>query len=96
LTATDLGGDWEIWFMKRSRHILSIITALLVLVSPTASFAWNPTGHRAIASIAYRQLDDQTRRKIAEVLKRHPAYADLWANRPTNGADEIQNPAMRE
>ena len=33
--------------------------------SPTASFAWNPTGHRVIASIAYRQLDDQTRRKIA-------------------------------
>jgi hypothetical protein len=77
--------------MKRSRHILSTITALLVLVSPPASFAWNPTGHRVIASIAYRQLDDQTKRKIAEFLKRHPAYADLWANRPTNGADEIQN-----
>ncbi len=77
--------------MKPSRRILSIITVLLVLVSPTASFAWNPTGHRVIASIAYRQLDDQTRRKIAEVLKKHPACADLWTNRPTNGSDEIEN-----
>jgi S1/P1 Nuclease len=44
-----------------------------------------------IASIAYRQLDDQTKRKFAEVLKKHPAYADLWANRPTNGPDEVLN-----
>ena len=64
---------------------------LVILGCPAASFAWNYTGHRVIASIAYRQLDDQTRRKIAEVLKKHPAYADLWANRPTNGPDEILN-----
>ena len=25
------------------------------------------------------------------MLKKHPAYADLWANRPTNGPDEILN-----
>ncbi len=77
--------------MKRSRRLLTLITAILVLVSPAASFAWNPTGHRVIASIAYRQLDDQTRRKLAEILRKHPAYADLWANRPTNGSDEIEN-----
>ncbi len=86
-----MGAISEVRFMKRSRRILSIMTALLVLVSPTASFAWNPMGHRVIASIAYRQLDDQTRRQIAEVLKKHPAHADLWANRPTNGGDEIEN-----
>ena len=70
---------------------MRIITAFLVLVTPPSSYAWNYTGHRVIASIAYRQLDDQTKRKIAEVLKKHPAYADLWANRPTNGPDEILN-----
>ena len=68
---------------------MRIITAFLVLVTPTSSFAWNPKGHRVIASIAYRQLDEQTKRKIAEVLKKHPAYADLWANRRTNGPDEV-------
>jgi hypothetical protein len=70
---------------------LRLITATLIILTPTTSFAWNYTGHRVIASIAYRQLDDQTKRKIAEVLKKHPAYADLWANRPTNGPDEILN-----
>ena len=25
------------------------------------------------------------------MLKKHPAYADLWVNRPTNGPDEILN-----
>jgi hypothetical protein len=70
---------------------LSHITAILIILTPRTSFAWNFTGHRIIASIAYRQLDDQTKRKIAEVLRKHPAYADLWANRPSNGRDEILN-----
>src|SRR6516162_1797549 len=30
---------------------------------------------------------------IEEVLKKHPAYADPWANRPTNGPDEILTPS---
>ena len=77
--------------MKSSRRIQIIITALFVLVIPTTSFAWNPTGHRVIASIAFQQLDETTKRKIAEVLKKHPAYVELWADRPTNGAEEVQN-----
>jgi hypothetical protein len=70
---------------------LRLFTAILIILTPRPSFAWNYTGHRVIASIAYRQLDDQTKRKIAEVLRAHPAHADLWANRPTNGPDEILN-----
>ena len=63
-----MGSYSEIRFMNRSRRSLRIITAFLVLVTPTSSYAWNYTGHRVIASIAYRQLDDQTKRTIAEVL----------------------------
>ena len=77
--------------MRRSRCLVPFISAVLILTHPTGSFAWNYTGHLVIASIAYRQLDDQTKQKIAEVLKKHPAYADLWAHRPTNGPDEILN-----
>jgi hypothetical protein len=69
--------------------ILRAFTAILIILTPRTSFAWNYKGHRVIASIAYRQLDDQTKRKIAEVLRTHPAHADLWANRPTNGPNEI-------
>src|SRR6516165_6786572 len=68
-----------------------LFTAVLIILTPTISFAWNYMGHRVIASIAYRQLDDQTKREIAEVLRKHPAYAELWANRPTSGPDEILN-----
>jgi acetolactate decarboxylase len=44
-----------------------------------------------IASIAYRRLDEATRRRLHEILKHHPAYAPLWTNRPTNGPDEALN-----
>src|SRR5271157_4733067 len=82
-----MGSYSEIRFMNRSRRSLRIITSIVIILTPPSSYAWNYTGHRVIASIAYRQLDDQTKRKIAEVLKKHPANADLWAN----GPDEILN-----
>jgi hypothetical protein len=80
--------------MRVWNRFVTLTTAILILLTPTASFAWNYTGHRVIASIAYRHLDDQTNRKIAEVLKKHPAYADLWVNRRTNGPDEGIAPAL--
>jgi hypothetical protein len=77
--------------MRMVRWSRSVAAVLVILALPEACFAWNYAGHRVIASIAYRQLDDQTKRKIAEVLKKQPAHADLWANRSTNGPDEILN-----
>jgi S1/P1 Nuclease len=74
------------------RKWFPLTLALLCLVAiPSATFAWNFTGHRVIASIAYRQLDEPTKKRIAEVLKKHPAYVELWANRDTNGPDEVLN-----
>lgn len=67
------------------------IAATLLLALPTASLAWNSTGHRVIASIAYRQLDEDTRRRVAEALRAHPAAVELWTNRPGNGPDERLN-----
>ena len=75
----------------RSNPLRTVLTIALVTLITKDNHAWNCTGHRVIASIAYRQLDEQTKRKIAEVLKKHPAYADLWVKRPTNGPDEILN-----
>jgi hypothetical protein len=70
---------------------LRLITAILIILTPTTSFAWNYAGHRVIASIAYRQLDDQTKRKLAEVLRKHTAYSDFWAKRSSNGPDATLN-----
>jgi len=39
----------------------------------------------------YRQLDEPTKRRIADVLRKHPAYAQLWVDRSTNGPDEVLN-----
>jgi hypothetical protein len=77
-------------FTKSTRRVVS--AALICLfVFPSTAPAWNGTGHKAISSIAYRQLDDATRTRIGELLKKHPAYAELWKDRKGNGPDEVLN-----
>jgi len=86
---TDLP-PWRMQPMSRKWLPLSL-TLLCFVAIPSATFAWNSTGHRVIASIAYRQLDEPTKRRIGEMLRKHPAYVELWSNRETNGPDEVQN-----
>jgi hypothetical protein len=77
-------------FTKSTRP--GVAAALLCLfVFPNTAPAWNGTGHKAISSIAYRQMDDATKARIGELLKKHPAYTELWTNRKGNGADETLN-----
>jgi len=73
------------------RQILLITLAASLSLFGAPARAWNYAGHRVIASIAYRQLDQPTRARIAQVLKAHPAYGKLWKDRETNGPDEILN-----
>ncbi len=75
--------------MSRALRLIALV--FVVLAVPSLAQAWNSTGHRVIASIAYRQLDEQTRQRIADALKTHPAYADLWATRASNGPDAVLN-----
>ena len=42
------------------------LSLLLFAAIPSAAFAWNSTGHRVIASIAYCQLDKPTKRRSAK------------------------------
>ncbi len=76
---------------QTSRWFLATTTALVLVVAPSTSFAWNDAGHRVIATLACRQLDDATQKRVVEVLRKHPAYADLWVNRATNGPDDAVN-----
>ena len=39
--------------------------------------AWNRTGHRAIASIAYSKMNPVARRRVDALLRAHPDYARL-------------------
>ncbi|WP_165231296.1 S1/P1 nuclease [Aquisphaera insulae] len=77
--------------MSRARTPLIVFLAAAVLAFPPGARAWNPKGHRVVSTIAYRQLDDRTRQKIAAILKQHPASQRLWFDRATNGKDEVLN-----
>jgi hypothetical protein len=54
------------------RHFLP---ALLLLTLPLE--AWNATGHRIIAAIAYDHLTPQAKARVDELLKQHPDFANL-------------------
>lgn len=42
--------------------------------------AWNSAGHMTVALLAYRQLSDGAKLKVAEILRRHPHY-DLYLSK---------------
>lgn len=77
--------------MTRTMQHLGSLVMLAALLAPVSAFAWNPTGHRVIVSIAYRQLDESTWQKLGALLRNHPAAAQLWTNRALNGPDEVLN-----
>ncbi len=77
--------------MTRTMQHLGSLVMLAALLAPVSAFAWNPTGHRVIVSIAYRQLDESTWQKLGALLRNHPAAAQLWTNRASNGPDEVLN-----
>ena len=74
--------------MHRAQVAFRIFIAMGICLIPRVAQGWNYAGHRVIASIAFRQLDESTKKSIAAVLKKHPAYIDLWVNRQNNGPDE--------
>jgi S1/P1 Nuclease len=75
----------------RPRRFIVVVLVALLTLSPSAATAWNATGHKVISSIAHRQLDDGTKNRIGDVLRKHPAYDQLWKDRKTNGPDEVLN-----
>jgi hypothetical protein len=75
----------------RGRRFRLFVVTLAIFFVTAPCLAWNYTGHRIIASIAYRQLDAPTRQRVAEILQAHPAAKELWAMRMTNGRDESLN-----
>src|SRR4051812_38156313 len=73
--------------MRKCPLILAI--TLWCGLAPLSTHAWNKTGHRAIALIAYRQLDEGTRQKIAEVLRKNPTAYDRWEERRINSDTDV-------
>ena len=59
----------------------------LVLMLPATAYAWGPTGHMAVALIAYRKLDSDAKTKVDALMKQHPAYDEFVGKKPKNYPD---------
>jgi S1/P1 Nuclease len=71
------------------RRAINCVLVWCLTISPAS--AWNVTGHKIIASIAFRQLSADDQAKIVAILKCHPRFAeDLDEQMPdaVRGADE--------
>jgi hypothetical protein len=69
----------------RPLGLLAAWTATLYFISPAV--AWNATGHRVIAAIAYEHLTPLARTRVNEMLKHHPDYATLLTRNAPDDAD---------
>jgi len=63
------------------RKVAPMLISFLLLISwtVTPALAWNATGHKIVASIAFRQLTAAEQAKIAAALKRHPRFTEDFA-----------------
>jgi hypothetical protein len=76
--------------MRRSMVVLTLFG--MIFAQQPVAFAWNSTGHRIVAYIAYKQLDDGTKQRVVAALKNHPAAStDLWTRGGINGTDTDLN-----
>jgi hypothetical protein len=64
-------GGWPLIVSPMKR----LAVVLLVILSARPTYAWNETGHKAIALLAYHQLTPATKTRVDQLLSRHPDYA---------------------
>ena len=58
------------------RRAAGLFAAALLLLLPPAAGAWWDAGHETVAAIAWRQLEPAKRAELADLLRKHPRYAD--------------------
>ncbi|MFT3848597.1 MAG: S1/P1 nuclease [Propionivibrio sp.] len=69
-----------------SRYWL-LLPILLACLLPGTAAAWNFTGHRLSACIAWDQLSASSRQHVVKLLRAHPDYA-YWTHKAGNAAPE--------
>lgn len=60
------------------RYCLALLCTALILTD--SALAWNEIGHMAVARIAYREMDDGLKVRVAKLLQEHPHYKDYLSN----------------
>jgi hypothetical protein len=61
----------------RQLGLLAASFSILFSLAPPAA-AWNSTGHRLIAAIAYDRLTPKTRARVDALIRQHPDYEKLF------------------
>ncbi|QDU25248.1 S1/P1 Nuclease [Anatilimnocola aggregata] len=56
------------------RKAITALLIVLLLVGPT--YAWNDLGHKIVAAVAWRQLNNNERDRVIALLKNHPRFAE--------------------
>jgi hypothetical protein len=64
------------------------IVCLIISVCSTTSHAWNDTGHRLVALIAYERLTPERRAELVKLLEKHPRFAEDFEKRMPRGLSE--------
>lgn len=64
-----------------------IVVFAVFICFPLSANAWNSRGHRLIAWMAFEQLDEPTRNRLAEILREHPAEKPWWREARFNPRD---------
>ena len=64
--------------------LIAAWTATVYLASP--AFAWNATGHRLVAAIAYERLTPKTRARVDQLIRAHPDYEKWVQDAPSDPA----------
>jgi len=53
-----------------------LVAILVIFIAPSAASAWNSRGHMMVAAVAWEQLEEPTQKRVIELLKLNPNYAD--------------------
>lgn len=72
------------------RTIFSLILVTVLSFFSISAQAWNATGHRTVAELAWRNLSKKERAQFTELLKHHPHYDLLLAANVPPGVDTNQ------
>jgi hypothetical protein len=59
------------------RNIACALAGFILMALPAG--AWNSLGHRAVAEVAWREMDPEQRKAVTDLLKQHPHYNELLA-----------------
>ncbi len=80
------------------RRILTALALALVagavLLAPRLLSAWNATGHRTVADIAWQHMTPVARARAVELLMHGPPLANLASLRPATGSDAERDRAL--